>query len=260
MILPFANRLFFFMKYWIINLMIRTILILICIGSSFAILFPFGIIALFISLFGLKKQMTQVIYRIAQGWALSILWITGCTVTVEGKENIPKKGGVCFVANHTGYFDIVLLFACCGRPVGFIAKKELSFVPFLNAWVYMVGGQFLDRKSPRKALRTINRGVESIKSGGGMIIFPEGHRSKGAGLLPFHPGSLKLATMAEAPIVPVAMTGSYDVFEKNYRANRVNTKVVFCEPIETANLPQEDRKVVLSDRIYSVIEEQLSKM
>jgi 1-acyl-sn-glycerol-3-phosphate acyltransferase len=66
--------------------------------------------------------------------------------------------------------------------------------------------------------------------------------------------------MAEAPIVPVAMTGSYDVFEKNYRVNSVNAKVVFCEPIETANLPAQDKKVVLSDRIYSVISEQLSKM
>ena len=240
--------------------MIRTILIILYVGSSFIILFPLGVIALFFSLFGLKKQMIYAIYKLAQGWALSILWITGCTVTVTGKENIPKKGGVCFVANHTGYFDIILMFACCGRPVGFMAKKELGYIPFLNAWVYMVGGQFIDRSSPRKALRSINKGVESIKSGGGMIIFPEGHRSKGAGLLPFHPGSLKLATMAEAPIVPVAMIGSYDVFERNYRVNSVNAKVVFCEPIVTAGLPSEDKKVVLSDRIYSVINEQLSKM
>jgi 1-acyl-sn-glycerol-3-phosphate acyltransferase len=66
--------------------------------------------------------------------------------------------------------------------------------------------------------------------------------------------------MAGSPIVPVAMKGSYDIFEKNYRVNSVNAKVVFCELIETASLPSEDRKVVLSDRIYSVINEQLSKM
>jgi 1-acyl-sn-glycerol-3-phosphate acyltransferase len=124
----------------------------------------------------------------------------------------------------------------------------------------MIGGQFLDRSSARKALRSINKGVDRIKSGGGMIIFPEGHRSKGTGLLPFHPGSLKLATMAGAPIVPVAMKGSYDIFERNYRVNSVDAKVVFCEPIDTASLPPEDRKVVLSDRIYSVINEQLLKL
>jgi 1-acyl-sn-glycerol-3-phosphate acyltransferase len=240
--------------------MIKTVLIIIYVGATFIILSPFGLIALFLSLFGLKKQMALAVYKLAQGWALSIIKITGCTVTVTGKENIPRKGGVCFVANHTGYFDIVLMYACCGRPAGFIAKKELIFIPFLNAWIYMVGGQFLDRGSARKALRSINKGVERIKSGGGMIVFPEGHRSKGAGLLLFHPGSLKLATMAEAPIVPVALTGSYDVFERNYRVNSVNAKVVFCEPIITADLPSEDRKVVLSDRIYSVINEQLSKM
>ena len=239
--------------------MIRTILTLIYVSLSFVVLFPFGLIAMFFYFLGLKKIMTYAIYKLAQGWALSIIIVTGCTVKVTGKENVPKKGGVCFVANHTGFFDIVLIFASCGRPVGFIAKKELSYIPFLNCWIYMVGGQFIDRSSARKALRSINKGVERIKSGGGMIIFPEGHRSKGRGLLPFHPGSLKLATMANAPIVPAVLEGSYNVFEKNYRVNSTELKVTFCEPIDTASLSPEDRKVVLSDRIYSVINERLSK-
>jgi len=241
------------------NSMIRTILTLIYVSCSFIVLFPFGIVGMLFYFLGLKKLITYLIYKLAQGWALSIIIVTGCTVKAAGKENIPKKGGVCFVANHTGFFDIVLIFATCGRPVGFIAKKELGYIPFLNCWIYMVGGQFIDRGSPRKALRSINKGVERIKSGGGMIIFPEGHRSKGRGLLPFRPGSLKLATMADAPIVPVALEGSYNVFEKNYRVNSTELKVTFCEPIDTAGLPPEDKKVVLSDRIYSVISEQLSK-
>ena len=239
--------------------MIFTILFLIYLSFSFIFLCPFGVIAMVFSFLGAKKSMAYVVYKIAQGWAWMLLKITGSELTVAGKENIPKDEGVCFVSNHEGYFDIVLLFVCCGRPIGFIAKKELLLIPFLNMWIYMVGGLFIDRGNIRKAVRTINKGVEKIKSGGGMIIFPEGHRSKGRGIQPFHPGSLKLATMAEAPIVPVVLEGSYNVFEKTGRVTGTALKVTFCEPVETKNLPQGDRKLILSDRIHSIIKEKLDK-
>ena len=238
--------------------MIITIILLIYLVVSMIILLPFGVIAMVISLLGFQKSMAIIIYRLAQGWALSIIKLTGCPVTVTGRENIPRKGGVCFVGNHDGFIDILLLLAYCGRPIGFIAKKELLLIPVLNCWIYMIGGFFIDRSAVRKAVRTINRGVDRIKSGRGMIIFPEGHRSKGRGLLPFHPGSLKLATMAEAPIIPVAIKGSYDVFEKNYRVVKTSLKLNFCEPIDTVSLPHADRKLILSNRIYSVISEYLN--
>jgi 1-acyl-sn-glycerol-3-phosphate acyltransferase len=222
-------------------------------------LVPFGFIALIFHAIGFRKSMNQFVYRIAQSWGLSIIKMIGCKVTVTGRENIPKNGGVCFVSNHGGYFDIVLTLAYCGRLVGFVAKKELLLVPFLNIWIYMLGGLFIDRSTLRKASRTINKGVEKIKNGSGLIIFPEGHRSMGRGLLPFHPGSLKLATMAEAPIVPTVLEGSYELWEKNKRVVKTNLKVTFCEPIDTANLPATDRKLILSDRIYSVIKEKLGK-
>ena len=239
--------------------MIHTILVFIYLFFTFIFLCPFGLIAVILSFLGMHKLMAIAIYRLFQGWARILITITGGSVAVTGKEYIPKDGGVCFVSNHEGYFDIVLLAAYCGRPIGFIAKKELLLVPFLNIWVYMIGGLFIDRKKVKNAIRTINKGAEKIKSGGGMIIFPEGHRSKGRGLLPFHPGSLKLATMAGAPIVPVALEGSYNVFEKTGRITATGLKITFCELIETRDLPQGDRKLILSDRIYSVIKGKLDQ-
>jgi len=219
---------------------------------------PFGFVAWVLYLLGLRRQMPAVIYRIAQGWALFVILVVRCKVIVKGREKIPKKGSVCFVSNHDGYFDIALLLAHCGRPFGFIAKKELSFIPFLNLWIYMLGGLFIDRKNIKKAVKTISKGVKRIKSGGGMIIFPEGHRAKGRGLLPFHPGSLKLATSAKAPIIPVAIEGSYEVFEKNKRViGGLSVKITFLDLIDTANLPSADKKQALSDKIYSVISEEL---
>jgi len=201
--------------------------------------------------------MKFFMYKIAQGWGLSLIKISGSTVTVSGRELIPRKEGVCFISNHDSYFDIILLLAFCGRPFGFVAKKELLLVPFLNIWIYMLGGLFIDRKNIRKAVLTINEGVKRIKAGGCMVIFPEGHRSKGRGLLPFHPGSLKLATMAHAPIIPVAIKDSCEVLEKHNRVIGSKVSISFLPSIDTASLPSGDRKQILCDKIYSAIKEEL---
>ena len=214
---------------------------------------PLGILGFLLSLVGFRKAMSHAMYRIAQGWGVYMLTVLGCKVTVLGRENIPRKGGICFVSNHSGFIDIFLLLKYSGRPFGFVAKRELMLAPIINMWISILGGLFIDRKNIRKALKTINKGVARIKAGGAMLIFPEGHRSRGQGLLPFHPGSLKLATQSEAIIVPVAITGSHDVFEKNYRVKPGPLRIVFCPPINTADIPATDRKVALSDQIYGVI-------
>ena len=216
-------------------------------------LLPFAVLGVLLTFAGLRKPMSLLVYRAAQGWARSLIVLIGCKMTVVGRENVPREGGICFVSNHASIVDILMLLGYAGRPFGFIAKKELMRIPVLNMWISVLGGLFIDRKNPRKALETINAGVKRIKAGGGMIIFPEGSRSRGRGLLPFRPGSFKLATQSEAVIVPVALAGTYDVFEKTYRANPCPVRITFCEPIDVADIPAEDRKMVLSDRIREVI-------
>ncbi|GHV91552.1 1-acyl-sn-glycerol-3-phosphate acyltransferase [Spirochaetia bacterium] len=237
--------------------LLRTVAIFMVVILAMVLLIPMGVLAFIPSLVGFKKLMALCIYRIAQGWARMLIRITGCRLTVLGRENIPRTGGVCFVSNHGSIFDILLHLAYVGRPFGFVAKKELVFVPMLNIWIFLLGGLFIDRKNVRKAIKTINRGIEHIKAGGAMIIFPEGHRSRGQGLLPFHPGSLKLATQAGAPIIPSGIAGSYEVFEKTGRIQAVPVKLVYEKPINTADLPHEEKKQILADRIRGVIAEAL---
>ncbi|MDR1420356.1 MAG: 1-acyl-sn-glycerol-3-phosphate acyltransferase [Treponema sp.] len=235
----------------------KTVLVFIPVVGAVILLVPLGVLVFVLSAAGLRKPMAALMYAVARGWARFIIACSGCDVTVLGRENIPPRGGVCFVSNHGSIFDIVLHLAYAGRPIGFIAKKELAYIPLLNMWIYLLGGLFVDRKNIRRAVRTINKGVALIKAGGAMIVFPEGHRSRGQGLLPFHPGSLKLATQAEAPVVPVALAGSYDVFERRHRLNPGPVKVVFGSVIPTAGLSPDEKKQVLAGRIRAVIAEAL---
>jgi 1-acyl-sn-glycerol-3-phosphate acyltransferase len=178
---------------------------------------------------------------------------------VKGQEHIPKTGGLCIVSNHGSVFDIVLLLALIKRRVSFIAKKELALIPVLNIWIFLIGGLFIDRKNVRKSLRTINDGVEQIRHGNAMLIFPEGTRSQGRGLLPFKSGSFKLASQSEAPIVPVAITGSYDVVEKTRRIRSAHVFVTFAPLVITSELPVQDRRKNLSELVYGIIANELKE-
>ncbi|MDR1373579.1 MAG: 1-acyl-sn-glycerol-3-phosphate acyltransferase, partial [Treponema sp.] len=203
--------------------------------------------------------MRFIIYKVAQNWSRFLIRRTGCSLSAEGMEHIPRKGSLCIAANHQSIFDILLALALVGRPFGFIAKKELALIPFLNLWILLLGGLFIDRKNTRKALATINKGIERIRKGGAMIVFPEGTRSKGRGLLPFKPGSLKLAAKSGAQVVPMALTGSYDIFEKTHRIRAAPVRVIFSPAIDTTALPAEDKKQRLTDQVYRAIAEALGE-
>jgi 1-acyl-sn-glycerol-3-phosphate acyltransferase len=209
------------------------------------------------SMLGLRGPMSVYMKLIAVGWSRLLIKVIGCKVTVEGRENIPKEGGFCFVSNHGSIFDIVLLMAYADRPLGFIAKKELIFVPFLNIWIYMLGGLFINRSNPRKALKTISAGIARIKKGGALIIFPEGHRSREHNLLPFHPGSFRLAAKSGSVIVPVALKGTREIFEEDYRVKSGPVGIIFCKPVSTTGIPAHDQKQALADRIYNIIKDEL---
>jgi len=153
--------------------MLHTILVFFFVFLSVIILTPLGIIASIISLFGLWKYRKYWISFLGRLFALPMIKISACQLTVTGKENIPKKGSLCFVCNHGSIFDIALLLAHAGRPFGFIAKKELSFIPVFNFWIPMLGGFYIDRKNTRSGIKTINKGIERIKAGNAMVVFPE---------------------------------------------------------------------------------------
>jgi 1-acyl-sn-glycerol-3-phosphate acyltransferase len=186
-------------------------------------------------------------------WGRIIMAIVGCPVEVKGVENIPKEGGLCFISNHGSFLDVPLVMAYAHRQIGFIAKKEFAFVPLLDLWILMIGGLFVDRKDVRKAIKTIEGGVKRIKSGASILIFPEGHRSRGLGLMDFHPGSFRLATHSLAPVVPVAITGSYDVYERNGWAEKAPVTLTFCPPIDTAAIPKEIRRQKLVEDTRAAI-------
>lgn len=195
--------------------------------------------------------------KVGEDWSNYIINnVLKIKISVEGKENIPKEA-CCFIGNHTSMLDVPILIESVGKCMGFIAKKEAKNIPFLGIWMEEYVCVALDRENAREAIKSIREGAENIKNGYSMAIFPEGTRSKDGKLLEFKKGSLKLATMAKAPVVPVTIEGAYKALEGKSKEYN-NIKVTFSEPIYTDNLTREEEKGLMN-KVRGIIAQNLNQ-
>ena len=144
-----------------------------------------------------------------------ILKVAGIHITVKGMENIPADTPVLYVGNHRSYFDILVGYTTVPTPMGFMAKKEMESLPLLSNWMRNVNCLFLDRENIREGLRAILDGVEKVKNGISIWIFPEGTRNDAADYLDLMP----------------FITGTAEAFESHYpRITSSQVTIEFGEP------------------------------
>ena len=178
-------------------------------------------------------------------WAFNvIIFLTGVDIIVLGEENVPKDEAVVYVANHRSYFDIILTYVRVPMLTGYISKMEVEKVPLLRNWMRNLHCLFLDRKDIKQGLKTILTGIEKIKSGISIFIFPEGTRSKEKDtFLPFHGGSFKLAEKSGCPIVPIALNNVADIFEDHSpKIKKTHVVIEYGKPIYPGELDKETKK------------------
>ncbi len=179
---------------------------------AFIFSFVVGILPGFLfKLVGLRKFGEDWTFWWATKLSVFVLKLVGVRLHVTGDLAgvvAKSKSGqpLCFVANHTSLLDIPALISL-GVRCGFVAKTELRFVPGVNLWIAAIHSVFINRKSLKKGVKTINKAVKTVKKGCPMCIFPEGSRSKDGQIHTFRHGSFRLATESGASIVPVTIKG-----------------------------------------------------
>jgi 1-acyl-sn-glycerol-3-phosphate acyltransferase len=139
-------------------------------------------------------------------------WLFGIERRLEGWEALPEdiRSGArpaIFVGNHTSLLDPPLLISTLPCHPVFVAKRELAYVPFLGWVIWLAGFIFVDRGRGRAARASLSRAAQRIRGGQGVVVFPEGTRSRDGALLPFKKGSFVLALEARVSVVPVAIHG-----------------------------------------------------
>jgi len=135
---------------------------------------------------------------------------------IEGLENIPRTGPVIFVANHSSYMDHfvtkTLANSVRGGEEWFPTKAE-AFESFLSrVWHESMNCYPVDRDAPGEEV--FRRAQDVLEDGGTLVLYPEGTRNVGEGLLPFKSGAFRMALTNNTPVVPIGMTGLAEVLPK----------------------------------------------
>jgi 1-acyl-sn-glycerol-3-phosphate acyltransferase len=188
-----------------------------------------------------------VLYALGHGGVRLGLALCGIRVRVAGAEHIPLDRAAVYCANHQSNVDPPILFDALHPRMHIVYKAEINAIPLL-ARAFRHGGFVpIDRSHKGAAMRSLEAGARSIRSGNSFLIFPEGTRSKTADLLPFKTGGFLMAMKAHAPIVPVAIQGGRDAMRKGSRIIRPATvSIRVGEPIETAGLQPADRDKLIT--------------
>lgn len=178
-----------------------------------AIYFILGISIILFSL-PFSKSKTKLFQTAAHLWARALTFSSGVRIKVSGIENIPKAKPLMLVSNHQGVPDILLLLAYLPIPFRFIIKMELFKIPLFGWYLKRAGYLSVDRKSLINAHRMVEKMVEISKTGESILIFPEGTRTKSGEIAKFKRGSLVAALKSGAPVIPIAISGSFDILPR----------------------------------------------
>ena len=224
--------------------MFRFLIVCICVIGYLILSIPILIVEWIVGKFN-KRAKDISSLRIIQTVFKFGLKVTGAKITIIGHENVPTNQAVLYIGNHRSFFDILLTYTLCPDLTGYIAKKEMEPIPLLSTWMRYLHCLFLDRSNVKEGLKTILAGVDELKNGHSIWIFPEGTRNRGeeGSMLEFKEGSLKMADKAGCPVVPVAIAHSADVLENHFPfIRRAAITIRFGEPIDLKSLPREQKK------------------
>ena len=221
-------------------LILRSIL-----NSIFFGLWTAFMVSVAVTLGALRRDPT-LFKRMQRDWARGLIRFWGVEVRVYGAENMDPARSYVVMANHLSYVDIVALFLALPNIPGFLAKRELTRVPFLGQALRSGGHVVVDRGQRANAVQAINLAAEQVRSGKTVLIFPEGTRGSSDTIGDFKKGGFYLARAASVPILPVGLRGSRDVFPKESLLVQPGViEVNLGEPISSEEVARRDPNEML---------------
>jgi len=192
-------------------------------------------------------------YSVLNLWVLKNL----CRIDyrVDGIENIPKDEACIIFSKHQSALETMIVQRIF-PPLTFVVKRELIWIPFFGWGLKSIDPIAINRKAGRKAiLQIIEQGIDRLKKGIFIVIFPEGTRSKPGTKLPYKKGGAILAAKSGHRVIPVAHTAG-EFWPKGFFSRQTGTIVMSIGPaIETKGRKAEDIMNEAENWIESKMEE-----
>lgn len=155
-----------------------------------------------------------------------LLW----KINYQGLENVPQTGGLIIAANHQTYIDPFWIGFPISRPLRFLAWNKIFDWPVVGNLTGLFGAWPLEVEGSDPT--AIRRSLQWLKSGGAVVIFPEGGRGKPDGsMIKFKPGAVRMALEAGVPILPVTIRGAHRVWPSTRRFPRLARVEIIYHPL-----------------------------
>lgn len=199
----------------------------------------------------------KVRYAYYSRWAVFNIWLLkvlcGLSYTVEGRENIPKGGAIIFAKHQSAWETLAL--QCIFPPVVWVLKRELLWVPLFGWALALLDSIGINRRSGRKAVLEIaNKGIERLKKGRLVVIFPEGTRVAPGQRKKYGIGGAILAEKSGYPIVPVAHNAGEYWRRRDLIKHPGVIKVVIGPMIDTTGLNASEINLIAEEWIESTMD------
>ena len=185
---------------------------------------------------------------------LKIIFKLLLNLEVVGLENVPLEGPLILMINHTHLIDPAMAGGVMPREVVAMSKSESFRDPILGIIVRLYGA-FPVRRG-EVDLQATRRALEVLHNGEVLLMAPEGTRSKECRLQPGHDGMTFIALRANAPILPMAITGAKDLGSNLKRLHRTDVRIVIGRPFRFRS----SEKKVGRDVLHQMTEEAMYQL
>jgi 1-acyl-sn-glycerol-3-phosphate acyltransferase len=174
-------------------------------------------------------------------WAKCLAWVSWVRIRVEGRENARPGQSYVILTNHQGDYDVLALYGYLHLQFRWVIKQELRKVPFLGWACAAIGHIFIDRSNSQRAIASLEAAKPRLAGGVSVLFFPEGTRTPDGRLGPFKKGGFAMARQLGLPILPVSLSGSWEILPKGCLVPRPGTiRVRIHPPVAPSDFAADD--------------------
>lgn len=151
-------------------------------------------------------------------------------IEFEGVDRIPRAGAMIVAPNHVSYLDPLWVSIPFDRPMRYMTWDRMTRLPLLGSLMRAYGAFPVNVEVGDRAAYKLS--LMQLREGGGLVVFPEGARTRTGRMMPFKPGVIRLALETDVPIIPVTIIGGYRAFSpRHYFPRPLRLKIIYHDPI-----------------------------
>jgi 1-acyl-sn-glycerol-3-phosphate acyltransferase len=229
---------------------------LVCFTIVFLLLYP-----VFWLLLRNEKHFPKA-HSLRRYWGKLLILVTGLNGKTYYEEALDSKATFIFTPNHYSYLDILTVNTLMPFYFNFMAKQELAKIPLFKIFFKDLDIP-VNRKNRVEAAKSYNKGIERLKNGVSLLIFPEGGiTTDEPSLSKFKLGAFKMAIETKTPIVPISLPDNYDRLPSRGLLNGGSPgkmRMFVHKPIHTNTMTEKDAPQ-LAQTVYEILDQKLKEL